>query len=182
MKRSALPSQLTGPRILLKRDELEHAQAMFAAIDSDRARLGEFLPWVELTRTLEDERKYLESSHQAWDQFEKFNYGIFLKDSYIGNIGAHTISWGHERCELGYWIAAPFEGKGLMSEAVKVLERALFDLGFHRIEIHCSSENLKSARVPERCGYRLEGTLREAMIERRGFYDTLIYGKLRSDS
>jgi RimJ/RimL family protein N-acetyltransferase len=91
----------------------------------------------------------------------------------------HTISWTHESCEIGYWIAKEFEGRGYISETVKLLEDTLFQLGFHRIEIRCSSTNQRSAAVPKRLGYRHEGTLIAHQKEFGQWRDTLIFAKLR---
>ena len=83
-----------------------------------------------------------------------------------------------QRCELGYWILGDFEGQGYMSEAVRVLEAACFAVGFHRIGIRCSSKNARSAGVPRRSGYTLDGTLRQHALERGERRDTLVFSKL----
>jgi hypothetical protein len=69
-----------------------------------------------------------------------------------------------------------------MSEAVSALEKACFDLGFHRVEIRCSSKNVRSASVPEKCGYILEGKLKEDVFEMGDKRSTLIYGKLKHEA
>ncbi len=100
----------------------------------------------------------------------------------MGNIGVHTIVWEHGRCEIGYWLLGDFEGRGYMSEAVLALEQACFLHGFHRVEIRCSSQNLRSARVPRRCGYTLEACLREDAWENHQWRDTLVFSKLRGEA
>jgi RimJ/RimL family protein N-acetyltransferase len=81
---------------------------------------------------------------------------------------------------LGYWIAQKYVGLGLVSEAVQALEKECFKVGFHRIEIRCSSRNAKSAYVALRNHYRLEGYLKDEVIENSQFRDTLIFAKLNS--
>lgn len=167
-----------GPRIELRKHELSVAKEMFRLVDADRVRLGRFLPWVAGMHSVSDEEEYVRFSHVEWGEYRLFDYGIFLEGYYLGNCGVHTIDWENERCELGYWLAGGFEGKGIMTEAVGMLEREMFRIGFHRVEIHCDPENFRSAAVPQRCGYQLEATLRDHKLEggkRRG---TLIWGKL----
>lgn len=175
--------QIEGARIYLAKHSPALAAQMFQYVDQDRVRLAEFLPWVDLTQTVADEEKFIRSAREQWDQLQLFDFGIFRKEDgmYLGNIGVHTISWQHQRAELGYWILGNFEGKGYMSEAVGLIESELFSMGFNRVEIHCSSLNEKSAAVPKRCGYRLEGHLRQDGIERDRYRDTLVFGKIRSD-
>jgi ribosomal-protein-serine acetyltransferase len=172
--------RLAGVSVILKTHELALAGPMFSRVDTDRERLGLYLPWVTLVKTVADEENYIRSTFLHWQDGRAFEYGIFLKDSleYLGNIGVHTISWDDERCELGYWLSGAAEGKGYMVEAVGLLEAELFRLGFHRIEIRCNSRNARSAAVPKRCGYVLEGVLREDMMEQGARRDTMVWAKL----
>lgn len=188
MNASSRPAQtLRAKRQTLVRLRADFAPVIFAAVDGDRERLSRFLPWVAKTRTLEDELSYIGAATEQWDRGEYFDYAMFLHTAgkgageYLGNIGVHSIAWEHERCEIGYWVKGSREGQGLVTEGVAAIEGEIFRLGFNRIEICCSSENARSARVPERLGYRLEGVLREDGIENGRRRDTLVYAKLKSD-
>lgn len=183
MEKSFLPEQIEGSRIVLRRHSLDLAEQMFRYVDQDRKRLREFLPWVDSTTTVNDEIGYIKMTQEKWEQHSLFDYGIFRKaDSlYMGNCGVHSIAWQHNRCELGYWILGTFEGQGFMSESVKTLEKVLFEIGFNRIEIHCSSQNLRSANVPRANSYRLEGLQRQDVIENGKYRDTFIFSKLKSE-
>lgn len=97
----------------------------------------------------------------------------------MGNIGIHLIDWNHNRCEIGYWILGDYEGQGFISEAVTALEKKCFEIGFHRIQIRCSSKNKKSAGVPVRCGYVLDGILKQDALENGEYRDTMVYGKVQ---
>jgi len=169
---------LRGPRLELRKHEILVAPEMYRLVDSDRVRLGRFLPWVAGMHSVADEEDYVRFSRLGWDDHQRFDYGLFLSGKFVGNCGAHTIAWEHDRCEIGYWISSGYEGQGLMSEAVVTLEKELFGMGFHRIEIHCDPSNRKSAAVPKRCGYSLEATLRDHKVEQGHRRGTMIWGKL----
>ena len=171
---------LKGPRIELRKHAMNAAKEMFRLVDSDRVRLGRFLPWVVGMHSVSEEADYVRFSHVEWDDHKLFDYGIFFADRFVGNCGVHTIAWEHERCELGYWIAGEYEGKGIMSESVRMLEAEMFRLGFHRVEIHCDPENHRSAGVPKRCGYTLEATLRDHKLENGRRRGTMIWAKLNA--
>jgi RimJ/RimL family protein N-acetyltransferase len=132
---------------------------------------------------VEDEQTYIRMTRERWDGHELFDFGIFRASdqAYLGNVGVHSISWEHRRCELGYWLAGPYEGQGYMAEAVTALERMLFAMGFNRIEIRCSSANVRSSAVPRRLGYRLEGSLRQDCVEKGTYRDTWVFARIRSD-
>lgn len=68
-----------------------------------------------------------------------------------------------------------------MSEAVRLIEKHLFHVGFHRIQIRCSDLNSRSEGVPLRCGYHFEGIGREDAIEKGEYRNTKTFSKLSTD-
>jgi len=172
---------LVGRGLVLRKHSPDDAARMFACVDRDRARLSKYLPWVPTMRTLQDEVEYVRHTHLMWKELKEFDYSIVTDAGhYVGNIGAHTVHWESERCEIGYWIAAGFEGRGLLSSALRALEKALFESGFRRIEIRCLAENTRSVAVAERNSYVLEGTLRARTKMGDRYLDELIFAKLRT--
>jgi RimJ/RimL family protein N-acetyltransferase len=157
---------------------------MFGYIDKDRERLRRFLPWVDATKSVQDTINFIKMSHEKWNAGELFNYGVFNKERniFVGNIGLLAVKWEHECCEIGCWIAEEFEGKGFISDAVTALEIACFEKGFHHIEIRCNPLNKRSASVPIRLGYHLDGTLVQNAIEMGRHRDTSVFGKINPKS
>lgn len=176
------PSKVELTHIILKKRNTQQAYAGFECVDSDRERLREFLPWVDATKSVEDQIWYINECLKDWDQGTLFDYAIFTKENdYVGSIGAHSIQWANNCCELGYWLHSQYEGKGFISEAVQGLEKILFELGFNRIEIRCDPNNRKSAAVPLRNNYQFEGVLRQEKLFRDKYRDTAVYAKLKAD-
>ncbi len=180
MGKKYFPEKISGNRIYLKKRTVSDAQILFDLIEGDRKRLKSFLPWVNYILSKEDELKHINETANLWTDCMDFTFGIYLNhtNQIIGCINVHTIRWEHERCELGYWISGEHEGNGFVSESVTLLENKCFELGFHRIEIRCSSENNKSANIPRRLNYSLDGTLIEDSIENGKFRNTLVFGKI----
>jgi ribosomal-protein-serine acetyltransferase len=194
MKTIRLPDTIRTERLVLLRHSVRSgfgvnasrplAEAIFDAVETDRARLERFLPWVPFVRTIGDEEAYLSRCDEAWEKEELFNFGIFLPSGeVVGDCGLHTVSKSHCRAELGYWLVGAHEGKGFATEAIAGLAKAAFSAGFHRLEIRCDAGNPKSSGVAERLGFRLEGELREDCREEDGQWsNTRIYGRLATDS
>lgn len=183
MEKTQLKPLLEGDRILIRKHDLSLASTMYEYVDKDRERLDRFLPWVEFIKSAYDEESYIKLTHQRWEEGTHFDFGIFEKEKneYMGNIGVHSIRWSDSRAELGYWILGEFEGKGYMSEAVLLLEKHLFEIGFHRVQIRCSDLNARSSEVPKRCGYHFEGTARHDAFEKGKFRNTMTFSKLSTD-
>jgi RimJ/RimL family protein N-acetyltransferase len=62
-----------------------------------------------------------------------------------------------DRVEIGYWIDAAAERKGIVTEAVSaMIEVAMALRGMSHVEIRCSPANARSAAVPRKLGFRIE--------------------------
>ena len=61
------------------------------------------------------------------------------------------------------------------------VDHAFTRLDVHRVEIRCAVENRRSRAIPERLGFRLEGTLRDAEWLYDHFVDSVVYGMLADE-
>jgi ribosomal-protein-alanine N-acetyltransferase len=87
-------------------------------------------------------------------------FGIFHEGRFGGEINLNAIQRGpFQNAYVGYWIDEALAGQGLMPESVVVLARFAFEeLGLHRLQISVIPRNTASRRVPEKLGFREEGT------------------------
>ena len=180
----SFPIEISGEKILLKKNAASLAPQLFAMVEENRGYLRQFLPWVDATLSVADSWGWIELSHRQWETGHMFDLGIYLVESeqYIGNIGVHNIDWGNRCCEIGFWIGAQFQGQGMISQSLQILQPVLFEKGFNRIEIHCSRKNIRSAAVAKRNGYLLDGILRQKVRENNKYTDLQIYSRLKSDA
>jgi [ribosomal protein S5]-alanine N-acetyltransferase len=100
----------------------------------------------------------------------------------IGGCGIRVRDSIHREGDLGYTLGAGWWGRGLGTETARALVRFGFDrLGLHRIWATCHVENRASARVLEKAGMRLEGTLRKHRLQRGEWRDSFLYAVLETD-
>jgi RimJ/RimL family protein N-acetyltransferase len=84
--------------------------------------------------------------------------------------------------ELGYIVAAQARGRGLGTEILRQLTRWAFDeLEAQRVYLIIDVENPASARVAERCGYRLEGIMRSIHLKQGQRIDAGLWSRLPGD-
>lgn len=179
MEKCRLSGNITAKRIVLKERSHDHDVDMWRAIDGNREFLREYLFWVDGTKNLENVASATNMFARMWARDENFCYSIYsLEDNrFLGCIDAHNLSFMSQKAEIGYWLKEDETGKGYMKEAVEALENALFEAGFHRLEIHCDINNKKSWVVAQRCGYALESVAREALYHYTGLHHELTYVK-----
>jgi ribosomal-protein-alanine N-acetyltransferase len=78
--------------------------------------------------------------------------------------------------EIGYWLAEPFWGRGMTTEAVVAVTRYAIDThGFTRMFALPFASNRASCRVLEKAGYVLEGRLRRSAIKDGQIIDQMQY-------
>lgn len=85
----------------------------------------------------------------------------------IGSVGYLPASHSNleipdDQCEVGYWIARPFWGRGICTEALRlVVDHCFREKGFSVLWGDYFPENPASGRVMEKCGF--EDTGREVL-------------------
>jgi ribosomal-protein-serine acetyltransferase len=159
-----------------------HAEELFAVIERNRGHLRRWLPWLDAVKTVEDERNFLLRSEEQAAGDVAFNCGIFVDGAIGGGIGVHPINRADRKVEIGYWIAAEHQGKGLVTAACRAVVDHLFqELKLNRVVIYCATGNLMSRAIPERLGFRFEGIHREAQWLYDHFVDLACYGMLAGD-
>ncbi len=175
---SPLPVEL-GDGALLRRLGMDDLEDVWSVVEAERERLAVWMPWVEHVRTIEDERRFLETV--TADPRGLDGLGLFVEGRFAGGVGMRLDPFGIV-ADIGYWVASPWEGRGLVTRAVRALLSIAFDeLGLHRVTVRAGVENLRSRAIPERLGFTLEGILRGEGRGTGGFYDLAVYGLLEDE-
>lgn len=157
------------------------AEEIFRATEANRAYLREWLPWVDATTRVEDARAFVARSLDQVRVSDGFQAKILDHGTFAGMIGYLYHDWKNLRTEIGYWLAADHQGRGIMTRAAGTLVGFAFEnLGLNRVEIRAATDNRRSRAVPERLGFVQEGVLREAAWLNDHFIDLVIYAKLRN--
>ncbi|MCR8561579.1 GNAT family N-acetyltransferase [Mucilaginibacter sp. BJC16-A38] len=77
---------------------------------------------------------------------------------------------------IGYWLAEPHWGKGIMTNALKlVVDYAFANLDIKRLQAGVFGNNPRSMRVLEKCGFVKEGVSKSAIIKNGEVLDEHIY-------
>ncbi len=161
---------------------------------TDQAALVAYLQEPQIhQQTLRLPYPYTEHDAEAWIHFVLENTGkpavtvlaIRRPDGpLIGVIGVER-GQGASRStgEIGYWLARPFWGQGIMTQALGAFTKFAFrDLGFLRLEATMFPGNDGSARVLEKAGFQREGYLAAKYFRRGQIIDCIMYGLVNVDA
>lgn len=95
----------------------------------------------------------------------------------IGGIGIHPQT--DIRCknaELGYWLAEPFWGKGIISKAIpQMTDHGFKTFNITRIFAVPFGTNIASQKALEKAGFTLEARLKNTLFKNNQYVDELIY-------
>ena len=94
-----------------------------------------------------------------------------------GGIGLHLQTDIHiKNAELGYWLAEPYWGQGIMTKAVKhIVNYGFKNLDITRIFARPFGTNLASQKVLKNAGFVLEGKFKDTIYKNGEYLDELIY-------
>ncbi|HEX8076858.1 MAG TPA: GNAT family N-acetyltransferase [Chthoniobacterales bacterium] len=151
------PDSLATTRLLLRKPRREDAPLIFAAYaqDPEVTRYLTFRPHREIQETEEAVGRFLDN----WDSGKSYCWLIFRRDT--SELAGAISARADQGINLGYLLARPFWGTGLMSEALgAVVEWAFTERRAFRVWAVCDVENEASARLLERNGFHREGILR----------------------
>ena len=169
--------------IILKELELTDAEHIFKAIDYQRGYLGEWLPFVEFTKSVKDSLDYVNSVVTMPEDCKEWQFSVFCGDDFAGLAGFKGTDRLNCKSEIGYWLKQEFQHRGIMTDSVRTLIKFGFSkLNLNRIQIKCATQNEKSNKIPQRLGFTFEGIERDSEFVRDGvFRDANVWSLLKKD-
>lgn len=102
----------------------------------------------------------------------------------IGSCGLFNWNRSWRRCILGYELARPAWGQGLMSEALRAVLAWGYSpqgMALNRVEAMIHAENAPSLKLAQQLGFQFEGRLRQVAFWDGRHHDLLMHARLASD-
>jgi len=107
-------------------------------------------------------------------------FAIEIKEQAVGSISINKIKQEH-KAEIGYWLGEKYQGKGIMTQAIKEITKYGFkELKLRRVYAQVFSFNEGSKRVLEKNGYKFEGTLKKGVKKNGKFFNCCIFAKTKN--
>ena len=156
------PEIIETDRLTLRVPAPPDAMSIFTGFSQD-TEVTKYLTWRP-HENIGQTDQFIAGCIDAWKGAERFPCVIVLK-SEDKPIGLVEMRLNRFKAELGYVLARPYWGQGIMTEAVRaVVDWALSQPEIYRVWAFCDVENAASARVMEKAGMQHEGILRRFVI------------------
>ncbi len=153
----------------------------------DRAHLEPWEPALEGEWSENNSRAAWPSAHRQLRRAARRGSAlpavIELDGRYCGQLTIGGITRG-ALCSgwIGYWVGRSFTGGGIATAALALgVDRALGDVGLHRVDATVRPENSASRVVLDRSGFREEGLLRRYLYVDGAWRDHLLVARTREE-
>lgn len=113
------------------------------------------------------------------------NYNFAIEDietgKYIGGCGIQSVDWLARVAIVGIMIGnKDYWGKGYGTDAMKVLIDFIFnDMNINKIRLQTFSFNERAIKSYEKCGFKVEGVLKNEIFKEGKYYDEIIMSIFR---
>lgn len=169
---------LSGARIRLAPLGPQHAAATYRSLQDP-----------EVLRLTGTHRTFTMDQIERWcatraDQADRLDMAIedIGTDEYAGELSLNDIDADNESAGFRIALIRKYQGQGYGQEATRlILDYAFSKIGLHRVQLEVFSFNERAKRSYEKCGFVVEGRLRDALCWDGERHDTLIMGVLKSE-
>jgi len=170
--------KITGGRIILRTLRMSDAEDIYEYCkDREVSRYTQNMPYPYKRKYAAE---FIKICEKNWKQKTGYTYGIEYNGKIIGNVGL-AIKPG-KIAEMGYSLSREYWGKGIMTEASKLMLREAFKrLKLHKIYATHHPKNPASGKVMQKTGMKYEGLLREHSFAKGKYWDLVQYGILRRE-
>lgn len=154
---------------------IEDTESLYKLVTNNKPRLLDYFPIaLNAITSIANTRSYIELKISQAEKQEAITH--FIIDDHttkvIGVVFIKNFDWTIPKAELAYYIDKNYEGKGIISEALKQLINYSFtELKLNKVYLRTATDNAGSQKVALKNGFKLEGVLRK---DYRIFNGTLI--------
>ncbi|AGK98072.1 acetyltransferase, ribosomal protein N-acetylase [Clostridium pasteurianum BC1] len=115
---------------------------------------------------------------QKGSESGEYNFAIedIKTNKYIGGCGIQKVNWLTRVAVVGIMIGdKDYWSKGYGTDAMKVLMKFIFeDMNINKIRLNTFSFNERAKKCYEKCGFEVEGILKNEIFKEGKYYDEII--------
>src|SRR5215472_411465 len=161
--------------------EERHAETVARLIVRNQQRLARWEPWAEHPATVGALRSFIRGCLEGFAAGTQVQTYIRVGGLLVGSCGLR-INVTTRTGEVGYWLDAEYEGRGIAMRAARALVTEAFrERELVRMELRTAVDNVRSRALAERLGFVHEGTQRAAQVFSDRRVDMTLYAVMAND-
>jgi RimJ/RimL family protein N-acetyltransferase len=158
----------------------------FQLIENNRERISTYFPGiVKLTNNIEETKSHIA---ERIAEAGKGKYMIWLiidtlTNNIAGVIQLKDIDFNALKREFGFFVDRNYVNKGVATKSILSASNFCFNtLNLNKVFMRIAGENAASRKVAEKCGFKVEGILRNDFMTSDGkLIDIFYYGLLKEE-
>ena len=179
-------TEIRGGRVCLRPPTMQDYSAWAELRALSRAHLTPWEPqWTRDELARSNFRRRLRQYNREMRDDQGYAYLIFTEADarLVGGLNLSNVRRGvAQAASIGYWMGAPYAGRGLMTESVRAAVAFAFGaLRLNRLEAACLPSNAASQRVLEKVGFAREGRARRYLKINGQWQDHDLFALLQDD-
>src|SRR5215211_7597507 len=102
--------------------EPRHAEELNALVTKNYEHIREWSAWLtDKERPVENTQDFIKRNLTQFAENKGFEMCIWYRGNIARQIGYNYFDWNDRRTEIGYWLGASFQGKGLITKSCRAL-------------------------------------------------------------
>jgi ribosomal-protein-serine acetyltransferase len=148
-----------------------------AIVEAERDYLSEWLAWPPHADSEEFFLRFIRGALHDYADGKSMTCAVLYQGVVVGNVSYNSICRNLGKAEIGYWLSKEYQGRGIMTTAVRYLIDDAFNrLKLHKVQISAAAENEPSRALCERLHMTLEGIIRNSENLNGRVVDHAVYG------
>ncbi|MDO6541359.1 GNAT family N-acetyltransferase [Photobacterium sanguinicancri] len=146
-------------------------------VEANRDYLSQWMAWAPHVKTEDDFKAFVKNSLLDYANGKSMVCAIEYQGVLVGNIAFNTIKPELKMVEIGYWLDARYQGRGIMTRCCQAMIDIAFNhLKVEKVQISAAKDNYSSRGVCERLGMNLEGVITNKEVVSGRILDHAVYG------
>lgn len=181
-----IPFPIETKRLIIRAPQIGDGQLLSEAMHESYASLQPWMTWARAEPDPILSETNVRRSMARWILREDLFMVLVHKEEglILGGSGLHRMNWDVGKFEVGYWVRTRYQAQGYIQEAASAITQFAFaQLEAKRVEIRCDANNVRSAKIPEALGFKLEGILQNDALDVKGekLRDTKVYARINAE-
>lgn len=169
-----------GKKIILRAYKDEDIDKAYKFVN-DKELIKNLSPGIGFPTTYKEEVEFINSQKKNSKGTYDFAIEVIENGEYIGGCGINDVNWQTRVAIVGIMIGnKDYWNNGYGTDTMNTLIRFVFqEMNINKIRLQVYSFNKRAIRCYEKCGFEIEGILKDEIYKEGKYYDEIVMSLFR---